>query len=192
MESAAVYCTGASMPFLRWRFRESARSESSMALLCIQMALCSESMLAVSGNRESGRSVSGRMESEGMESGCSVSRRTEPGRMESGSKESMRSESMAFDTLGKRRRGTSAITKTMTKSIRNMSVFLRTAAKVLNLAHRDAGNLTFFYFFILLFLYFYSNRAAHARNLRTPASPNFSNDWAASATVRTRSGLDFE
>ena len=37
------------MPFLRMRFTESAASESSMALLCIQMAFCSESIAAVSG-----------------------------------------------------------------------------------------------------------------------------------------------
>ena len=110
------------MPFLRWRLAESAANESSTALLRFQMSNCRESIEAVSGSKLSKLSES-----------CVLtlsesSRFTLSERSRFALSVTIESPSAVLPT--KRNRGTSATTKTMTKSSRNMSVFLLTAAKL--------------------------------------------------------------
>ena len=127
------------MPFLRSRLIESARSESSMALLCIQMAFCSESMRAVSGSCARALSAAASRAESPVSRVLSATRLLRV--------VSMAFRSRAFATVSvcravvsasapaswrgeKRANGTSAMTNIMTKSSRNMSVFLLTAAKI--------------------------------------------------------------
>ena len=53
------------------------------------------------------------------------------------------SDTASFTCWGKRSRGISAITKTMTKSSKNMSVFLLTAAKVVQIKRNTKRILSF-------------------------------------------------
>ena len=119
------------MPFFRWRLMLSARSESSTALLCIHIAFCSESILAVSAISpvpSKGALIPEWTESSGMES-CRRSCSRCLTLMVSSNLLPSPEEGVGVGS-GKRKLGSPAITNVMTKSINRMSVFFLTAAKV--------------------------------------------------------------
>jgi hypothetical protein len=129
MESCAVYSTGASMPFLRWRFKESMWRESSMALLRLYISSCRESILVVSTITSLPEEATS-AESWGIVSAVKAATDVSSGMVSSGDDEET-------SKLPIRKEDTSAITKMKAKSRINMRVFLLTAAKVILLMKNE-------------------------------------------------------